>query len=266
MNELMKLKQQPIIEYDLMREEGQRIRNEIEKYKLDKLVITEENKTEIKKFRAELNKRFKKYDSMRLQIKDQVEKPYKEFEKVFNKEFKETFKTADEALKNGINQIETQQKEEKEQEARSYFTQKNPFGWLAYEQLGITIKLSDSQKSIEKEIDGYFQTIREDAEVIKLQEQPERYMAIYMETLDLPYTLKTVKLLIEQENAIKEQEAPGETPDPQTEEPKEEIKPPVEVPKKEDPKFKATFTVLGTKEQLKKLTAFMKEVGIKYEQ
>ena len=146
---------------------------------------------------------------------------------------------------------------------------------MRFEDLGLHIIKSKSDKSIKEEIDAFIMQVEANLLTIDTLQNKERILAKYHITKDLNLSISQVNMEIQREEAIKAREAQIKaqqeatiaknaqvepTPAPVTEQPKIEA-PTVE--KQEE--FRCTFTVIATKEQLKKLKQFMKDEGISYE-
>ena len=90
--DLIEVKQLPIIEEQLKKVSAdidERVKN------ATSLVCTEETVKMIKELRAELNKDYKEFEAQRKVVKEQVLKPYNDFEDIYKKCISDKFKNAD---------------------------------------------------------------------------------------------------------------------------------------------------------------------------
>lgn len=281
-NNVIVLKQTPIIEYSKLEEISKEVDKKLEFLKKGDLVVTEENKVEIKKLRTEISNDFKVYETARKQIKEAVNNPYDEFNKKYVELIANKFKEADKTLKAKIEAIEDAQKKEKETKARDYFKEliiARKIDFVTFEQVGLNISLSLSDKKAKDTINAFVERIVSDLALIDTQDNKERILTRYQQSLDVSGAIQTVKAEIEHEEKIKraneERERLAQEAKAQAEAKKQEEAPlaaptaarPVEVPKVavEVETIKAQFTVTGTKQQIIDLRNYMDERGIKYE-
>ena len=118
MKELIVVKQLPIIEQQL-----KTISEDIDK-KVESaasMVCTEETVKTIKELRASLNKEYKEFEGKRKIVKEQILKPYNDFEEIYKKCISDKFKNADLILKYRVELVENELKSKKEQEVKEYF-------------------------------------------------------------------------------------------------------------------------------------------------
>lgn len=238
---------------------------------LDKLVCTEEMKQVVKMKRAEINNFTKVLEEKRKEIKKQILTPYENFEDIYNKECKEKLIHASELLGNKINEIETKQKEEKEQELREFFKQYQETYHLedivSFEDMELNITLSASMKSLKEEIVCFCERINKDIMVINNDENKEELMLEYLNNgfdyQDAKLTLydrkRKIQELIEKQKEINDLVVEEELVAENIElngMPKEIIS--------DDEVLVATFTVKATKEQLKELKQWLEEREIEY--
>lgn len=248
---------------------------------IDTLECTEENKTMVKSRRAEINNTLKVLEEKRKEIKNNILKPYEMFNEKYEETTKNKLENASQMLGSKINEIEIRQKEEKENELRSFYeeyTQKYNLQELniPFERVGLNITLSASMKSLKDQITQFTERIDSDLKLIDLEEYREEIMIEYKETLDFANSKMNVVTrhrLIEEDRKrrealaeqLKQEQQIVETVEEVLE---EEIIAPVEVDVTTDEieeQFVLTFTVQGTKQQLLKLKQFLNEEGLKYE-
>lgn len=265
MSEIIAIKQLPIIEEQLMK-----IKEKIKERAEAALAMecNEETVKEVKKVRAELNKDYMDLENRRKAVKAEILKPYEAFEQVYNDCVTEVFKLTDAKLKEKIASVENDLKAEKEKAVRAYFDEyRQSLGitFIDFEQTGIDITLSASLKSLKEKAAGFLEQIKKDLDLIQTQEYPEEILVEYKKTLDVS---QAILLVIERHRAIEEARefteyisAVKESEAVAIAEVDEILAPPVE----EEPVLKASFTVYGTKEQLRKLKEFMTQEEIRYE-
>lgn len=234
------------------------------------LAVSDENRKEVKKIRADLNKDAKAYREEFKAVKEQIMEPWIRIEDAFKESIRQPYEEADAALKEKIAEVENQLKAEKAEDIKRYFDEYaeavNVTEWTSWERSPIRVTLSDSVKALKAEAKEYLDRIAQDLELIETQDNKERILAEFAESLDARQAITKVKNQIEKENELKK------TAETRAEEEKAEIKRQEEqrahltAPVKEAPeeKLEITFRVTGTIEQLRSLAAFLNEKGITY--
>lgn len=259
-----------ISELSVTKQNLQRIADEI-KVKLEvaeKMACTDETKQAVKKYRADLKKEFEELETERKEKTKEYEKPLEEFKAVYNELIAKPFKTADQALKIKIDEVETAQKNAKQEAVESYareLLQVYALDWLDAQRIIPNITLSSSEKSLKKAVKDAADKIKSEVDCIKAISDNAELMAEYMKCLNLAQAKMTV---IERQHAIEVAEkataeyTKQEQIKQEVVERIEQLAPPVEV--EEVKTYTMTFTVNGTMEQLKSLKAFMLENNIKF--
>lgn len=275
--QLIVIKQLPVIEEQL-----KKLSEEIDKKveKAIKLVVSDETVKEVKKVRAELNNEFKELETQRKYVKEKILTPYNQFEETYKEYVSIKYKTADETLKNKINEVEQEQKAKKEQEVKDYYTElcySEKLEWLCeakyYELADINITLSASLKSLKEKANQFVERVKSDLTLIDTQEHKAEIMAEYKTNLQVASAITNVTDRFKREEEEKQRLAEMQEQKEQEQKIKQEIaeiEKPVETPKEETQEklYNMTFKVYGTLEQLKKIKAFleaMKKEGVKYE-
>lgn len=275
--QLIVIKQLPIIEEQL-----KNLSEEIDKKveRAMKLVVSDETVKEVKKVRAELNNEFKELETQRKYVKEKILTPYNQFEETYKEYVSIKYKTADETLKNKINEVEQEQKAKKEQEVKDYYTElcySEKLEWLCeakyYELADINITLSASLKSLKEKANQFVERVKSDLKLIDTQEHKAEIMAEYKTKLQVASAITSVNDRFKREEEEKQRLAEMQEQKEQEQKIKQEIaeiEKPVETPKEETQEklYNMTFKVYGTLEQLKKIKAFletMKKEGVKYE-
>lgn len=269
---LIVVKQLPIIEEKL-----QLLSHEIDKRveKAKNLVATDDGVKELKKYRAENNNDFKLLETQRKRVKEQIEKPYKDFETIYKSYISDKFSEADKILKGKIDEFENTLKAEKETAAKKYFEEYKEFkqiDFVDFEAMNLNITLSVSEKALNKQSKEFLDKISDDLLLIETQDHKEEVLVEYKKTLNVSSAITTVVNRYRELEAIRaKKEEAKEIATNKTEMIKkveEEIHAPVAEPIEEpvEALLKVNFTVIDTRERLKELVNFMKERGYKYEQ
>ena len=275
MQELIIVKQLPIIEQHL-KEMAAEIDKKTELAK--SLVCTEDTAKEVKKVRADLNKQFAELEEQRKAVKNAVMQPYSDFEAIYREYVSDKFKNADSTLKLKISEVENELKSQKEKEAKEYFEEyRTATGigcWLTWEMTGIAVTMSATVKKLKEQAKEFIDHVAADISIIEVQEDNTEILVEYQKTVDLASAIQTVKTRKERlaqakaaEQARKQAEAEKAAHVAEVEKASELSAPKVENPqaKATPKKYKATFTVIGTMEELKAVKEFLNERGIKYE-
>lgn len=266
LNELIIIEQLPKIKQTL-----QVISDSIDekiKYAMS-LECTEESVKEVKNVRAELNKIKTTLEDKRKQVKSAVLQPYEEFETIYNELVKNKLLVADASLKQEINDIENEQKRQKETELRDFVEEhcKANNMDIPFEKIGLNITLSASMKSLKEQAKAFIERVASEAELIKQEEFSNEILMEYVQ--DFNYVNAKTKVL-ERHKQLDEIQRQQEGKDAAKQIAEDiaknvdeaiEITAPVEIEEKETYEFK----VKATKTQIKQLVEFMKSVEIEYE-
>lgn len=236
------------------------------------LVVTEDNIKDIKKIRADLNKKFQTYEDQRKEIKRQILAPYEYFNKDYNEMIADAFEAADNCLKKKIADSEDIVKREKEKELREYFEELAESlhlkEYLTYEQLNIKINLSDSMKRLTAIVHDKCVSIYNDIMMINLEQDKEDILVEYL--IDYNFSRAKMTVLKRKEAAIKIKQS-QETINKEIEEENarvEELEKSIIIPKTKqtidpnDALLIANFKVKGTKSQLLALREYINENGL----
>ncbi len=209
-NEMIVIRQLPIIEQELkaVSEEIEvKVKNAVA------LICTEETVKTIKEIRATLNKESKEFEDKRKQVKSEIMKPYEEFEAIYKECISDKYKAADIELKNKIDSVENELKENKKAEVVNYFNEylnsKN-IDFVTYEQANINVTLSASMKSLKEQAKNFIDKISDDLNLIDTQEHKAEILVEYKQSLNVSNAITTVTnrfKAIEEERAKQEQES-----------------------------------------------------------
>lgn len=192
MQDLIIIKQLPQIEEHL-KELSIEVDKKVENAK--SLVCTEENVKTIKQVRADLNKEFKEVEKQRKAVKEQVLAPYMQFEEVYKQYISDKYRSADNDLKQKIDLVEKELKEQKEQEIKDYFEEYktvNNIDFVTYEQAKINVTLSASKKSLKEQVKSFIDKIKDDLNLIETQEHKAEILVEYKQTLNVSNAITTV--------------------------------------------------------------------------
>lgn len=271
--DLIEVKQLPVIEEQLKSVStviDERVKS------ATSLVCTEESVKTIKEIRAELNKDYKEFETKRKLVKEQVLKPYNDFENVYKECISDKFKNADIILKEKIDNVENELKSKKEKEIKDYFEEykiANNIDFITYQHAKINVTLSASMKSLKEQAKQFIDKIIDDLKLIETQEHKAEILVEYKQNLNVSQAITMVTnrfKAIEEEKKKMEQE-------------KELQKFVVDTAKESDKYSEQTilnapiieekteeililkFTVKGTRTKLRELKQFLESGGYDYE-
>lgn len=265
MNELIVVKQLPIIEENLKKlskEIDEKVSNAVS------LVCTQDTVKDVKELRANLNKEFKELESQRKVVKEQVLKPYNDFEDIYKTYVSEKYKSADSTLKEKIDTVENELKATKEEELISFandsFVANNIQDYVKYEDIKLNVTLSASVKSLKEQITSFCERIVSDLKLIDSQDFKEEILYEYKKYLDVTIAIVEVKKRheeMEKAKLSKEEKKEQELTDEIMLEKIENLSAPKVV---DNEVYEITFTVRGTKEKLKGVKEFLENGGYEY--
>ena len=272
--DLMVVKQLPQIEEHL-KELSNTIDEKVEKAK--GLVCNEENVKIIKDVRANLNKEFKDIEQQRKVVKEQILKPYMQFEEVYKQYVSDKYKSADADLKQKIDNVENELKEMKEKEIKEYFEEykiANNIDFVIYDQAQINVTLTASKKSLKEQVKSFIDKIVDDLKLIDTQEHKAEILVEYKQSLNVNNAITTVTnrfKAIEEEKKKQEQEKQlqdfvvdvAKESDKYVEK-QEILQAPIEE-KQQEEILTLRFTVKATRTKLKELKEFLTNGGYDYE-
>lgn len=268
-NEIVKIEQMPKV-FSQLEMIGQFIDEKIKD--IDILDCTEENKQEVKQRRTEINNILKELDDRRKFIKNKILEPYEIFNDKYEQECKTKLITASEILKTKIESIEDQQKVAKKVElydfAMEYIAANDIQDFVTFDDIGLNITLSASVKSLKEQVINFCEKIKQDLELIKMEEYRDEIFYEYKRNHNFVECKKLVldrhkeiERIVNVEELRKQNEEAIKQVEEKVEEvlvaPKEIIEP--------QQVIKVSFTLIGTKEQIKKVKDFIIELGIEYE-
>lgn len=237
------------------------------------LECTEESVKEVKNVRAELNKIKTTLEDKKKQVKSAVLQPYEEFEDIYNKLVKNKLLVADASLKQEIDDIENEQKKQKEIELREFVEEhcKANNVDIPFEMIGLNITLSASMKSLKEQAKAFIEKVASEVSLIEQEEYSNELLMEYLNDFNFVNAKTRVLERHKQLEEIQRQKDGKEIADQIEKEIVEkvdeaiEITAPTEIVEELDntPSI-YQFEVKATKEQIKKLIEFMKELGVEY--
>lgn len=251
------------------------------------MTCTEDTVKDIKKTRADLNKDLTFLEEQRKNVKNEVMKPYNDFETIYKQYVSDKYKLADSKLKTKIDEVENGLKLEKEKEIKEYFNEyllsKN-IDFITYNSAKINVILLSSMKSLKEQAKSFIDRVCDDLELIKTQEHSTEILVEYKASLNASQAITTVvnryKAITEMEARKAEQEAKRlaqqqviekvnvavverihiSPPEPIKNEPSI-----IEQPIIEESELTLAFKVTATKTKLVELKTWLNERGYKYE-
>lgn len=191
----IKLVQKPIIKHELVKI-GTEVTKRLEALNLDKQVATIETVKALKKLRAELNGEHRVYKSQDSIVKKAVNNPYDEFHDIFKIQISDKYDKADDLLKTQIGIVEDKVKEETKNKIKTYFAelcQASNIDFLEFENVGIVINLSTSEKKYKETCNAYVSRISDELLLIESMEFEAEILAEYKQTLNAAKSIKEVK-------------------------------------------------------------------------
>ena len=236
--------------------------------------ICKEQRTAVRKTKDELNAALK-------QVRLQILAPFTAVEEKASVIFGELEK-ADVYLNGKIGQIEDVQKSEKQERIRMYFNELreslNIGDWLTFEDMNLKINLTSSDKSLMSVTESFLEKVSEDLNVISRLPDAAEIEVEYRSLLNLNSSVKIVESRKAQIERAKAQAAARteaeEKAKERTEtiqkaaEAQESVSAPVVSSTEEKPaekRYRASFTVVGTKTEIMEIKKFLEERGIHYE-
>lgn len=273
MNELIVIKQLPIIEErlkELSEEIDLKVSNALS------LVCNNDTVKEIKKTKADLNNEFKELESQRKIVKEQVLKPYNDFEDIYKKYVAEKYKSAETALKNKIDSVENEIKKGISDKLESYFNEYREHKgidetYIVFEDLGINVGLGyatekgELTKKAKEEVSKYLDQYADTLSIIETMQYGDEILVEFIKCRDLATATKEVNERHRVLEQVKEQKVAKEEQELTDEEMLKKIEV-LSAPKVVDNEiYELTFKVRATKSKLSELKQFLINGGYDYE-
>lgn len=299
--ELITLKQPPIIIYEQIKAVEQQIEAKISELNLDNQLVTEDTLKSAKNTRTVLRKELDDFETQRKYIKEQVNAPYEAFEKAYKEHIKVHYDKADSTLKSKIDEVQNRLISEKSARIKEYFTelcQRQGIDFLIFERLPLNITITKSDKSLKEEVAGFVSEVSKSLQLIEGLSDPDKFKAEilteYKQTLDVGIAIQNAKNRKKQREAelqrIEAQRVAAEQARLAAEARAREVAPlqaPAQVINEAQPAapvqpepvqeatqvaqdydnevVQSTFTVIGTRAQLRALRAFLDNNNIQYQ-
>lgn len=303
--ELITLKQPPIIIYEQIKAVGQQIEAKIAELNLDNQLVTDETLKSAKNTRTMLRKELDGFETQRKYIKEQVNVPYEVFEKAYKEHIKVHYDKADNTLKYKIDEVQNRLLNDKQGRIKDYFTelcQSQGIDFLIFERLPLNITLSDSDKKFKEQVAGFVGEVSKSLQLVESLNEPDEFKAEmlteYKQTLDVTRAIQNAQYRKQQRDAelarIEAQrvaveqarlaaeararetaplQAPAQVNEVQPTTPVQPAAPiqpePVQeateaVQEDENEIVQSTFTMIGTRAQLRALRSFLDNNKIQY--
>lgn len=182
----IELKQLPIISHKAV-EIGKEIKERIERLNIPNLVATTDTVKVLKEMRADLTKEYNSYETQRKAVKKSILAPYDEFDIIYKENISSTFTDNITMLKDKVDEFETMVKTKKKETIESYFNeliQSVEIDFVTFENLGLTINLSTSEKAYKEKVNEFVDKLTDDIELIKKHEFEAEIMAEFKKTLN----------------------------------------------------------------------------------
>lgn len=305
--ELITLKQPPIIIYEQIKAVGQQIEAKIAELNLDNQLVTEDTLKSAKNTRATLRKELDDFETQRKYIKEQVNAPYEAFEKAYKEHIKVHYDKADSTLKSKIDEVQNRLLDDKRGRIKDYFTEfcaSQGIDFLIFERLPLNITLSASDKSLKEQVANFVGEVSKSIQLIESFNEPDEFKAEilteYKQTLDITRAIQGAQYRrqqreaelqrIEAQRVAAEQarlaaearakaQAPLQAPtqvinevqpaapvQPATQVQPEPVQEATQVAQEDENEVvQSTFTVTGTRAQLRALRTFLDNNNIQYE-
>jgi hypothetical protein len=202
----IQLTQVPKIEHSLI-EIGKTVSERIAALNLENQVATEDTLKTLKNIRSELNKEAKEFEDQRKAVKNAILTPYDEFDDVYKSEIIDKYKSADEILRAKINEYEMNLKAQKKESLSLYFKElceMEQIDWLTFDQLGIEVTLSTSEKKYKEDILSKVQKIVDDINLISTETYAAEMIVEYKKTLNASQAIQQVRLRKQDEKLAQE--------------------------------------------------------------
>lgn len=241
---------------------------ELKKY-YESIEFTEETKKDVEKERADINKQKKLVADFRKSIVAKYNEPIKRFEEMAKETEKTLGETAD-YITSQVSVYDEKKKQEAEEKIRLFFDEyamSKEVDFVKFEDVGVKIGLNaltekgSITKKIQDQITNFLDNIEKELQLINTLEFKDEILVEYKKTLKCADSIADVQERHRQlEEMQKQKEEKKE--EPITDEKVQERISHVTAPKVEEKKYSMTFTVVGTKEQLKNLKEYLKKEGL----
>lgn len=176
--------------------------------KYENIIYNDDEISQAKKDRADLNKLKKAINDKRIAMEKQYMQPFNEFkDKV--KEILDILDKPIEAIDSQVKTYETQQAAAKKAYIEEWFKANSPYEWLKLDQIfnNKWLNASTSKKSVEEDLRLTFNMIESELKSIETLEYKEEALETYKKTLSMSAVLERIASLKELDKALAEQKA-----------------------------------------------------------
>lgn len=252
-SELIVIKQLPIIE-QMLDKMSIEIDNKIQSAL--NLVPDDADKmlSETKKIRADLNKDLAELETARKNVKNEIMRPYLDFEKIYKEKISDKYKKADKFFKEKIEEIEYDIKKERRDNLNEYFIEyckAESVKDVTFEDMHLKINISGSDKSYREKIKSWIDKVKQDLAVINTAKDEQTRLEIL---LDYKTDFDVNRAILDHE---KRQREIAELKSKQNVTSDENLSAPSVT--EDNEVYEMTFSVRGTKSQLKELKKYLVE-------
>lgn len=277
MNEIAVIEQLPVIT-EQIKEIGKNLDKRLADLKLDKLVCSEESRKSIKNLRTELGNELKEFEEQRKNIKKKINEPYDAFNKTYEEEIKVKYQNADLILKNKIDVVEAQIKNNAKILAVEFFEEYKKSksiiseNYINYEELNIQLGLDSLTdkgmlvKKVKDAISSKLDELEKDIETINTMQDNQEILVEYLKHKNLSMAIKEVNdrhVVLEQ---VKKDCESAKEVKKQEEKVIEKVETILKAPTIESEEiYTLTFKVRATKSKLSELKKFLVDGGYDYE-
>ena len=153
--------------------------------------------------------------------------------------------------------------------ANQYIASNNLQDIITFEDIPLHITNSASNKSLQNEIISFITGVKNDIDLINLEDYKDEILVEYKENISLGFSNAKLKVIERHKKIEEAQKKTSELQEKKEEETKieekvDEVITPIEIPSDEE-LIKVSFTITDTKEKIKEVVEFMKERGVNYE-
>lgn len=273
-NEIVRVETLPVI-FQQLEKVGEYIESELAN--IDNIDVSEENKQEAKKVRTNINNTLKKFEDKRKEIKEQCLDAYNQFNEKYEEEVKSKLQNASLELGEKITQIEKEQLFLKEKEIYSFINEHIKANHLqeiidvdkVEKGANLKINLSNSVKSLKDSALAFIERVSKDIELINMENEYKDEILYEYKNNFLDYVLSK-SFVLNRHKQMEELSSKEEVQEQKIEEDNkvaeyvEEITMPKEIINEEE-LLQVTFTLKGTKQQIKQVKELIIELGMEYE-
>ena len=261
--DLMVVTQLPVIEENL-KQLGDELQREIDLAL--SLPCTEENKAEVKRVRAKLNKKKAEFEAKRIAVKNAIMEPYERVNDLCKTYVLNRLTDADSKLGKRISDIEDAEKTKKRAEVEAFYLDSlaaHGLDFPTFDQSGIKVGISDSVASLKKQASDFSAKTADEVAMISGLAYADEIMVEYRNTLNVSRSVTTVN---ERHKAIEAQRARMETVQPAFEPiPVQPEVPRVIVQTNADDEVSKTIHITGSQRKIDALLKFLEDGWYKYE-